>query len=448
MAKSRYRLPSPLRGRGAGGEGAAPVRPSPPRGRGEKCVATSPMGRCVHRRLDARDDRIRFLEAVLAQEDADLRSLVIRCVQRLRLAVLVMLDQMIGRAEDRLCAAEVFAEIDNAGLREIAFEVEDIADVGAAPTVDRLIGIADHAEVGIIDRQPAGDGVLRLVRVLVLIDEHIAKARIEFRTQVGVILQCEGRPKKQIVEVERIGVAHLFLVHLVHLGDDLPEEIAGLTRVEIGRQQLVLRLADPALNRLRREADIVDLGHVESRLDDAHAIGLIVDREVAVKAEAVGILAKHANAERVERADPDALSRQHRFDTLLHLVGSLVRERDREKLRGADALLEQMCDSRGDDARLAGARSREDEQRPVRVKDRLALVLRQLREHFIEGRRHAGLRPGILMQDMHHCTDGRTDRITGRRGDSPASASRGSTAARCCSDRSSQTQSPEQTPQG
>ena len=113
-----------------------------------------------------------------------------------------MADQMIGNAQDRLGAAEVLAERDDAGLREVALEIEDVADVGAAPAVDRLVGIADDAQVRIIHRQAAGDGVLGLVRVLIFVDEDIAKAGVELGAQLRVVLKGERGPEEQIVEVD------------------------------------------------------------------------------------------------------------------------------------------------------------------------------------------------------------------------------------------------------
>ena len=60
--------------------------------------------------------------------------------------------------------------------REVLFEVEDVADVGAAPRVDRLVVVADDADVLVCAPEEAHELELRAVRVLVLVDDDVAKA--------------------------------------------------------------------------------------------------------------------------------------------------------------------------------------------------------------------------------------------------------------------------------
>jgi hypothetical protein len=78
----------------------------------------------------------------------------------------------------------------------------------------------------------------------------------------------------------------------------------------------------------------------------------------------------------VERQDPDPARDlgQEVLEALAHLAGGLVRERDRKDLVRLDAGGEdQVRDPVGEDARLAGARAGDDEQRPFRVQHGLAL---------------------------------------------------------------------------
>ena len=296
---------------------------------------------------------------------------------------------MVGCPEDALGAAEVLGELDDAGAGVVALEVEDVADVRAAPAVDRLVGVADDAEVGEVDRHAAGDAVLGLVGVLVLVDEDVAEAGVEFGAQLAVVAHREGGHQQQVVEVEGVGVAHLLLVVAVDLRNDLLEVVVGLFGEAVGGEELVLRLADGGLDGVGGEADVVDAGRVEGGLGDAQAVGLVVDGEVAVDADAVGVLAQQAHAEAVEGADEQPLARQHRLDAVAHLAGGLVGERDGEDLVRLHPLEEEMGDAAGDDARLARPRPRQHEQRPVHVQHRLTLHVGQ------------GLQPMVERLSMH-----------------------------------------------
>jgi hypothetical protein len=89
-----------------------------------------------------------------------------RSVQRLVLAVPVLPDDRRRRIENDLGGAVIALEFDDHGLGIVVLEIEDVPEVGSAPLVDGLIGIADDAQVAVDVGQPPNQHVLRPVRVL------------------------------------------------------------------------------------------------------------------------------------------------------------------------------------------------------------------------------------------------------------------------------------------
>ena len=83
-----------------------------------------------------------------------------------------------------------------------------------------------------------------------------------------------------------------------------------------------------------------------------------------------------------------------RLDALPHLAGGLVGEGDGQDVARPHALLEQVGDAAGDDARLAAAGAGEDQQRALEVRDRLALGVGQVGEQVGLGRGHDGFPRG------------------------------------------------------
>jgi len=85
-------------------------------------------------------------------------------------------------------------------------------------------------------------------------------------------------------------------------------------------------------------------------------------------------------------------------DALAHLLSGLVGERDGQDLAGPRALgVDQPGDPVGQHAGLARARAREDQQRPARVRDGLALGRVQPRQEVVDqcfGHRRRGYDPG------------------------------------------------------
>ena len=117
-------------------------------------------------------DEVRFLELVAAAEVEDLRAPLPIRPEPLLLAVAVLADHGGRRIEDHLRRAVVPLQPHDVGVGEVVLEIQDVLQVRAAPLVDRLVRVADDAEVAMALGQPAHQQVLRPVRVLVLVHHH------------------------------------------------------------------------------------------------------------------------------------------------------------------------------------------------------------------------------------------------------------------------------------
>ena len=160
--------------------------------------------------------------------------------QVLRLAALVAADHRVGGGQDGLRGAVVLLEHDRARVGEVLLEVHDVADVGAAERVDRLVGVTDDHQLGRLDgvlgdlrhrlleavgAQLVDQGVLRVVGVLVLVDEHVPEPA------TPVLAHRRERPEQvhghhqQVVEVEGVGLAEAALVLGVRRGVGLLQAV-------------------------------------------------------------------------------------------------------------------------------------------------------------------------------------------------------------------------------
>ena len=123
-------------------------------------------------------------------------------------------DQVVGHAQDVLGASVILLELDDPAAGVIVLEFEDVGEVRASPSVDRLVGVARHAEVGVVDRESADDGILGQVRVLIFVDQHVAIAAVEVGADVLVLLEDRDHVHEQVVEVDGGGLAEPLLVGL------------------------------------------------------------------------------------------------------------------------------------------------------------------------------------------------------------------------------------------
>jgi hypothetical protein len=79
-------------------------------------------------------------------------------------------NRLQGTGEDVSSGPVVTGEPDDVGFRVVGLKAEEESDVSATKAVDRLIWIADRAEVAIWRRQLSEQPILPFVDVLILVD--------------------------------------------------------------------------------------------------------------------------------------------------------------------------------------------------------------------------------------------------------------------------------------
>ncbi len=190
--------------------------------------------------------------------------------ERLRLPGDVVGDDGVGGVEDGLGRAEVLVEGDGGGVRKGLLEVEDVRDVGAPESVDRLVAVPHHHDVAVAAGQLDGQRVLHGVGVLVLVDQDVGEAVAVVLEDVGVLVEEADGVQQQVVEVHGVGRQHAPLVEVEDVGDAAVEDGDG-GGPELGRALLAgLGLADLAEHRAGRQLLGVD---VELAGDDLDRVG-------------------------------------------------------------------------------------------------------------------------------------------------------------------------------
>ncbi len=306
--------------------------------------------------------------------------------QVLGAAVLVALDDGVGGGEDRLRGAVVLFQQDRRRVLVVLLELEDVADRRAAEGVDRLVGVTHHAQLGRGQVRVAGadqlahQRVLRVVGVLVLVDQDVAEAAPVVLGDVREGLEEVDGGHDDVVEVEGVGLAQPPLVHRVRLRQGLLKPVGSLVGEGLFVYQLVLQVRDLGVEGLRRELLRVQVQVPADERHQALGVGRVVDRERGREAEPLGLAAQDAHARAVEGGDPHGVGARadQALDALLHLTGGLVGEGDRQDLAGVDVPGgQQVADPVGQDPGLAGAGAGHDEQRGARVHHGGGLLLVQ-----------------------------------------------------------------------
>ena len=277
------------------------------------------------------------------------------------------------------CRAIIALEPHDLGAREVILEAQDIVDLGAAPAIDRLVVIADAADILRALREEAQPEILRDVRILILVDQDVAELRVKIPKQIRVFLEDRDVVDEQVAEVA--GVQHLQprLVDLVALdGLAIAEQLRLFRRHPVRRQRAVLPAVDQSREVARRPALGVEVLGLHDLLAEAHLVIGVEDRERGLEADELGMLAQDLRRDRVERAEPaQAFARlaEQGEGALAHFAGRLVGEGHRQGLRGpGEPGRHDMGKTRRQYPRLAGARARQHQQRAIGLQHGFALL--------------------------------------------------------------------------
>ena len=268
-----------------------------------------PRGLVVGEPVDLLGDEPRLVVLVVGDVADDAGAVAGVGPQLLGLAALVVADHGVGGVEDGLGGAVVLLEQDRGGVGEVLLEVEDVADVGAAEGVDGLVGVADHHQLGgrdavgrllrrqrpvvvrrllhLVGAQLVDQGVLGVVGVLVLVDQHVAEPAAVGLADVGELLEQVDGHHDQVVEVEGVGLTQAALVHRVRRRHRLLEPVAGVLGRVVGVAQLVLVVADPVEDGTGLVALGVEVEVLEHQRHQPLGVGGVVDREAGLEAELV-----------------------------------------------------------------------------------------------------------------------------------------------------------------
>src|SRR3990170_2509716 len=234
------------------------------------------------------DERRLVLLVVRLVDDDGAAGAVLR-PEVLLLALLVEGDDAVGGIQDRLGGAVVLIQDDHRGVREIVLEVEDVADVGGAPGIDRLVGVADDADVAVTARPLLRQDVLRDVRVLELIDVDVLVALGVLLQHLLALLEQLHRLVEDIVEVEGGVLLQDVLVAEEYARGHLLE-VVGDEGGELARPlELALGAGDGGEDRPGGYALGVQRQVLHRPLDGGDLVGVVVDGEGAGDADLLAV---------------------------------------------------------------------------------------------------------------------------------------------------------------
>ena len=353
-------------------------------------------------RLDLVADPAGFFLAIPMADQPQLFAALGRRPQRLAQTAGIGGDHPRRRREDMRGGAVILFQPHHLRAGKIRLEAQDVANLGPAPAIDRLIVIADAADVAMRLRQQPQPQVLGNVGVLIFIDQNVAEPALILRQHIGMLLKDHHAMQQKVAEIHGVQGAQTVLIGLVKLGSAHVIGM-GLGRGHaVGGQGAVFPGINHSGQQPRGPAFFVDIGGGDQLLQQAQLVVGVKDGEAGFQPDQFGMAAQDFDAQRMKGAHPGHAFghlAQHPPDPQLHLARRLVGEGHRQDLvRAGAAHGQQVNDAGGQCLGLAGAGARQHQHRAVQRLHRRPLRRVQIVE--IGGRpgRHGALRQGQALR--------------------------------------------------
>lgn len=309
---------------------------------------------------EALDDGLRFVEVGRSVENLDEIGLFGGAPEVFIVAVFVVADDRIGSFEDRGRGAVILLEFDDV----IGFEIEDVFHFSAAPAVDRLIVVADDAEVLVFFREEFGEAELGRVRVLVFVDHEVAEAVLVALEDVGVLFKELQGERDEGVKTDRVIGAQRGLEAEIEIFRKLI--VPGPLLI---RQASVGRLGEGGAGGAERgELPFVAESLSSQLLDEPLDVLFIIEAEFASIAKPFDLSAQDKHAEAVEGGEGHLFGEggaDQGVEAVAHFGCRFVGKGQAEDRLGAGSLLDQVGNPVNDDPCFPAASSCEDKDAPL-----------------------------------------------------------------------------------
>ena len=156
----------------------------------------------------------------------------------MRLTVLCPVDHAHRGVENVLTRTIILLQQDGLRIGKVLLKALDVAPIRATPGIDRLIGVPNHKYILIKRSEFSDKRILRQVRILEFIHQHMAESLRIFVTHTGIFFEQAGCVQKDVVEIHGIAGDESLLISLINAFHDFVA--IGCGWILIGSNQLIL----------------------------------------------------------------------------------------------------------------------------------------------------------------------------------------------------------------
>ena len=257
----------------------------------------------------------------------------------LTLSALVVRNHRVGRVQNGLGGAVILFQTDNPGTGILLFKGQNVFNGGAPEAVNTLVVISNHTDVAPVAAEQAGEQILDMVGILILVNQHILEFALVVFPDLRFLLQKLYGYVENVVKIQGVVVLQPLLVGAIGFGN-LGQPQVGRTPAVLKhffrRDQPVLLAADDREHIFGWEGFVIQPHVLQNLFHLPLGIGAVVDGKAAGVAHPVDISPQNPAAGSVEGHGPDVPCPipQQGFQPLPQLSGGLIGKGDGDDVPG------------------------------------------------------------------------------------------------------------------
>ena len=231
-------------------------------------------------RLDLFADPARLFLAIPMADQTNLLALLDLGPQRLAQPPGIPGNHAARRRQNMWRRPVILLQPHHMRAGKILFEPQDVAHLGPAPAIDRLVVIPHAADVPMRLRQQPQPQILADVGILILVHQNVAEPPLILRQHIRVGLKDHHAMQQQIAKIAGIQRAQPFLILRIQLRPAVvvAPRLAGWHLLR--RQRAVLPAIDHPRQHPRGPAFLIDIRGQDQLLQQPHLIIRVQNGEV------------------------------------------------------------------------------------------------------------------------------------------------------------------------
>ena len=257
----------------------------------------------------------------------------------LALSAQVVGNDRVGRVQNGLGGAVILFQTDDPGPGILLLKGQNVLNGGTPEAVNALVIVAHHADIAPVAAEQAGEQILDMVGILILVNQHILEFALVVFPDLRFLLQKLYGYVENVVKIQGVVVLQPLLVGAISFGN-LGQPQVGRTPAVLKhffwRDQPVLLAADDREHIFGWEGFVIQPHVLQNLFHLPLGIGAVVDGKAAGVAHPVDISPQNPAAGSVEGHGPDVPCPipQQGFQPLPQLSGGLIGKGDGDDVPG------------------------------------------------------------------------------------------------------------------